>query len=357
MSKFWSKIVNELEPYVPGEQPQDQQYIKLNTNESPYPPSPAVARALADFNCDDLRRYPDPESRRLVEALAEYHGLTPPQVFVGNGSDEVLAHAFQALLQKPAPVLFPDISYSFYPVYCALYRIEYQTVALDEAFRINLDDYPSDNGGIILANPNAPTGIALDLEKIEEMLNRSRESVVIIDEAYVDFGAESAIRLIAEYDNLLVVQTFSKSRSFAGLRLGAAFGDAALIEALQRIKNSFNSYPIDSPANVCAIASLADEAYFQQCRERIIASRERLNAALAALGFEVFPSSSNFVFVRHAEMAAETLYQELKATGILVRYFNKARIDNCLRITIGNDSECDALLAAMQKILGQVIAL
>ncbi len=351
MSKFWSKIVNELEPYVPGQQPPAQPYIKPDTNESPYPPSPAVARALADFDCDDLRRYPDPESRRLVGALAGYHGLTPPQVFVGNGSDEVLAHAFQALLQKPAPILFPDISYSFYPVYCALYRIEYQTVALDEAFRINPDDYPSDNGGIVLANPNAPSGIALDLENIEELLNRSRQSVVIIDEAYVDFGAESAIRLVTEYDNLLVVQTFSKSRNLAGLRLGVAFGNPALIEALHRVKNSFNSYPIDSLASACAIASLNDEDYFRQCRQQIIASRERLSESLATLGFEVFPSSSNFVFVRHADRAAQSLYLDLKSAAILVRYFDSPRIDNCLRITIGGDAECDQLFAALQKIL------
>jgi len=350
-NKFWSDIVNQLDPYVPGEQPQDQQYIKLNTNESPYPPSPAVAQALTAFDCDDLRRYPDPESRRLVEALAEYHGLTPPQVFVGNGSDEVLAHAFQALLQKPAPILFPDISYSFYPVYCGLYRIEFETVALDQSFRIDVNDYRPGNGGIVIPNPNAPTGIALEIEAIRQLLERNRESVVLIDEAYVDFGAESATRLVPDYDNLLVVQTFSKSRNLAGLRLGVAFGQPALIEALQRVKNSFNSYPIDSLAGACAIASLEDEAYFQQCRRRIIDSRERLGKALVAIGFEVFPSSSNFVFVRHADRPAKSLYHDLKSAGILVRYFGKPRIDNCLRITVGSDTECDALLAALQQIL------
>jgi len=351
MSKFWSKIVNELDPYVPGEQPQDQQYIKLNTNESPYPPSPAVAQALADFDCDDLRRYPDPESRRLVEALAEYYGLTPPQVFVGNGSDEVLAHAFQALLQKPAPILFPDISYSFYPVYCGLYRIEFETVALDQSFRIDVNDYRPGNGGIVIPNPNAPTGIVLETDAIRQLLERNRESVVIIDEAYVDFGADSAIRLISDYDNLLVVHTFSKSRNLAGLRLGAAFGQPALIEALQRVKNSFNSYPVDSLASACAIASLKDEHYFKLCCERVIASRNRLGESLVSLGFEVFPSRSNFVFVRHANRSAKTFYLDLKSAGILVRYFDKPRIGNCLRITIGSDPECNALLAALQKIL------
>jgi histidinol-phosphate aminotransferase len=351
MNKFWSDIVGQLDPYVPGEQPQDQQYIKLNTNESPYPPSPAVAEALAAFDCENLRRYPDPESSRLVRALAGYHGLSPQQVFVGNGSDEVLAHAFQALLQKPTAILFPDISYSFYPVYCSLYRIEFETVALDPGFRIDINDYKAGNGGIVIPNPNAPTGIALELDAIRQLLGHNRESVVIIDEAYVDFGAESALSLIADHDNLLVVQTFSKSRNLAGLRLGAAFGHPALIEALQRVKNSFNSYPIDALTSAGAIASLGDDSYFQQCRQQIIASRERVGVALALLGFEVFPSSSNFVFLRHAHRSAESLYRDLKYAGILVRYFNKPRIDNCLRITIGSDAECDSLLNALEQIL------
>ena len=351
MNKFWSEIVGQLEPYVPGEQPQDQQYIKLNTNESPYPPSPSVAEALAAFDCESLRRYPDPESSRLVSALAEYHGLSSNQVFVGNGSDEVLAHAFQALLQKPQAILFPDISYSFYPVYCNLYRIAFETVALDPHFGIDINDYQAGNGGIVIPNPNAPTGIALELDAIRRLLQRNHESVVIIDEAYVDFGTQSALSLIADHDNLLVVQTFSKSRSLAGLRLGAAFGHPALIEALQRVKNSFNSYPIDALASVVAIASLADDTYFQQCRQQIIASRQRLGAELANLGFEVFPSSSNFVFLRHANRSAESIYLDLKQAGILVRYFNKPRIDNCLRITIGSDAECDSLLAALKNIL------
>jgi len=352
MSKFWSDIVGRLDPYVPGEQPQDQQYIKLNTNESPYPPSPAVAAALVDFDCESLRRYPDPESASLVSALAEYHGLSTQQVFVGNGSDEVLAHAFQALLQKPAPILFPDISYSFYPVYCALYQIEFETVALDAGFNIDINDYRPGNGGVVIPNPNAPTGIALELGAIEQLLASNPESVVIVDEAYVDFGTSSAISLVNDHDNLLVVQTASKSRSLAGLRLGAAFGSGALIEALQRVKNSFNSYPIDSLASACAIASLGDEPYFEECRQRIMASRERLSIALAMLGFEVFPSSSNFVFVRHTSRAAAALYRELKQAGILVRYFDKPRIDNCLRITVGSDDECDSLLSALGEILG-----
>jgi len=351
MTKYWSKLVNKLEPYVPGEQPRDQQYIKLNTNESPYPPSPAVAQALKDFAADSLRRYPDPQSGDLVAALAAYHGLKPQQVFVGNGSDEVLAHAFQAFFKQQDKILFPDISYIFYPVYCALYEIEYCRIALDAEFRIDFDGFRCANGGIILPNPNAPTGIALKIPEIREMLADNPESVVVIDEAYVDFGSDSASQLIPEFDNLLVVQTYSKSRNLAGLRLGFALGNENLIEALQRIKNSFNSYPVDSLTSAIGLAALADETYFQECRRRIIASRERLATALVELGFHVFPSSANFVFVRHPQSQAENIYLELKAAGILVRYFNSARIDDCLRISVGSETECEALLEALKNIL------
>jgi histidinol-phosphate aminotransferase len=351
MNRYWSKQIEGLDPYTPGEQPRDQQYIKLNTNENPYPPSPSVANILRNFEVAQLRRYPDPESTDLIAALAAYQGLNASQVFVGNGSDEVLAHAFQAFFRQDYPILFPDISYSFYPVYCKLYQIEYQQPVLDPQFCINIQDYASANGGIIIPNPNAPTGIALEKGALRELLADNPESVVIIDEAYVDFGAESACPLIAEFPNLLVVQTFSKSRSLAGLRLGLALGQENLIEALQRVKNSFNSYPVDSLTSACALAALADEDYFQQCRQRVIASRERLSTELEQLGFEVFPSSSNFVFVRHASAAAATLYHDLKSAGILVRYFKTARIDNCLRISIGSDPECDALVTALHKII------
>ncbi len=351
MNRYWSKQIEALDPYIPGEQPQDQQYIKLNTNENPYPPTPALTNVLRNFEAAQLCRYPDPESTELIASLAANQGLDASQVFVGNGSDEVLAHAFQAFFRQDYPILFPDISYSFYPVYCKLYQIEYHQPALDSQFRINIRDYAVANGGIIIPNPNAPTGIALETGALRELLADNPESVVIIDEAYVDFGAESASQLIAEFPNLLVVQTFSKSRSLAGLRLGFALGQENLIEALQRVKNSFNSYPVDSLTSACALASLADEDYFQQCCQQVIASRERLSAELQQLGFEVFPSSSNFVFVRHASADAATLYHELKSAGILVRYFKKARIDNCLRISIGSDPECDALIAALHKIL------
>jgi histidinol-phosphate aminotransferase len=351
MNRYWSKQIEDLDPYTPGEQPQDQQYIKLNTNENPYPPSPAVTNMLRNFEVAQLRRYPDPESTDLIASLATNQGLEANQIFVGNGSDEVLAHAFQAFFRQDYPILFPDISYSFYPVYCKLYQIEYHQPALDSQFRINIQDYAAANGGIIIPNPNAPTGIALETGALRELLADNPESVVIIDEAYIDFGAESASQLIAEFPNLLVVQTFSKSRSLAGLRLGFALGQENLIEALRRVKNSFNSYPVDSLTSACALAALADEDYFQRCRQRVIASRERLSAELQQLGFEVFPSSSNFVFVRHGRAAAATLYHDLKSVGILVRYFKKARIDNCLRISIGSDPECDALVSALHKIL------
>lgn len=351
MSRYWSEIVGALEPYVPGEQPQDASYIKLNTNESPYPPSQAVADLLRDFAADDLRRYPDPESRALVAALADYHGVAADEVFVGNGSDEVLAHAFLALLQKPAPIRFPDISYSFYPVYCALYRIAFETVALDDRLCVDVDAFAGPCGGVVLPNPNAPTGIAVGLDALRRLLAAQRDAVVIVDEAYVDFGAESAIPLIAECDNLLVVRTFSKSRSLAGLRLGYALGQAPLIEGLQRVKNSFNSYPIDRIACAAGVAALGDEAYFQACRERIVASRERLAGELARLGFEVCPSAANFLFVRHPRVPAERLYADLKDAGILVRYFRQPRIDNYLRISIGTDADCDALVTALEKIL------
>ncbi len=350
MSQFWSDIVHQLDPYVPGEQPLDHRYIKLNTNENPYPPSPEVKSAIQNYPFESLRRYPDPESSALRRALASYFELEPDQVFIGNGSDEVLAHSFQTFFEGRGPILFPDISYSFYPVYCSLYQIDSQPIALDAELCIDLADYRTANGGIIIPNPNAPTGIALGLETIRNLLENTT-SVVIIDEAYVDFGAESAVSLVADYPNLLVIQTFSKSRSLAGLRLGYALGQAALIEGLNRVKNSFNSYPIDRLASTAAIACLKDEAYFHQCREQIMLTRDWLKIALTKLGFKVYPSSANFLFVRHASSSAAELYSELKRAGILVRYFKSPRIDNCLRISIGSDKECHALVDSLKLIL------
>jgi len=350
MSKYWSDIVRQLNPYVPGEQPQDQKYIKLNTNENPYPPSPAVTSAIQSYPVESLRRYPDPESSELRLALANYTGLEAEQIFVGNGSDEVLAHSFKAFFQGRDAILLADIGYSFYPVYCSLYQVSYAPVPLDSRYRIDVADYRGANGGIIIANPNAPTGIALTLAAIKDLLEHS-ESLVIIDEAYIDFGAESATGLIAQYPNLLVIQTFSKSRSLAGIRLGYALGQPALIEALNRVKNSFNSYPLDRLASAAAIASLQDDEYFQLCRKRIIDTRNRLNKNLLDLDFEVLPSSSNFLFARHALRRGADLYAGLKKAGILVRHFKASRIENFLRISIGTDDECATLVKALNDLL------
>jgi histidinol-phosphate aminotransferase len=367
MSRYWSELVATLKPYVPGEQPALSHPVKLNTNENPYPPSPrAVAAIQAELQAElgtlgqadgqMLRRYPDPTSARLRDTIARHHGVAREQVFVGNGSDEVLAHAFVALLKHAHPVLMPDISYSFYPTYCRLFQIEARTLALADDFSLDLSAYRAEragpNGGIVFANPNAPTGRALPLAEIEALLDHNRDSVVLVDEAYVDFGADSAVPLIARYTNLLVVQTLSKSRSLAGMRVGVAFGDAALIEALTRVKDSFNSYPLDRLAQVAAIAAYEDDAWFKQTCAAIVASRERLVAGLTALGFEVVPSAANFVFARHPDHDAGGLAQRLREREIFVRHFTSERIAQHLRITIGNDAECAALLDALRALLG-----
>jgi len=351
VSKYWSELTRGLVPYVPGEQPKVQNLIKLNTNENPYPPSPAVTAAVNSFDKGRLRLYPDPNSDVLKHALADYHALAKNQVFVGNGSDEVLALAFMAFFKQAKPILFPDISYSFYPVYCNLFDIEYQRPGLNDRFEIVLDDYRCDNGGIIFPNPNAPTGRVIGLQQLRSLLQRNTESVVIIDEAYIDFGGESAIALVDEFPNLLVVQTFSKSRSLAGSRVGFAIGNAGLIDGLERVKNSFNSYPLDMLAMAAAVAALQDEAYFKQTRQKIITSRDWLEAELTQLGFEVLPSAANFVFTRQSEQAAAQLYSQLRDRNILVRYFASPRIDQYLRITIGTQQECEILVAALKEIL------
>ncbi|TDV18430.1 histidinol-phosphate transaminase [Paraburkholderia caballeronis] len=355
MSRYWSDIVHRLVPYVPGEQPALARPVKLNTNENPYPPSPHVVDAIRRELGDDgeaLRRYPDPTARRLREAVAAHHGIRADQVFVGNGSDEVLAHTFQALLKHDLPILFPDITYSFYPTYARLYDVRYTTVPLDDAFAIDIDDYAQPNGGVLFPNPNAPTGHALPLAEIERLLARNTESVVVIDEAYVDFGAESAVALIDRYPNLLVVHTTSKSRSLAGMRVGFAFGHADLIDALNRVKDSFNSYPLDRLAQVAATAAYEDGEWLRTMRERVIASRARLTAALAALGFDVVPSAANFVFARHPGHDAAALAARLREQEIFVRYFNAPRVNQHLRITVGTDAECDTLVDALSAIVG-----
>lgn len=350
MSKFWSPFVKDLVPYVPGEQPKLAKLVKLNTNENPYGPSPkAIAAMQAEVN-DNLRLYPDPNSDRLKQAVADYYGVQTAQVFVGNGSDEVLAHAFHGLFQHGQPLLFPDISYSFYPVYCGLYGIDSVQVPLDEQFQIRVEDYVRPNGGIIFPNPNAPTGCALGLDAIERLLKANSDTVVLVDEAYIDFGGETAISLVDKYPNLLVSQTLSKSRSLAGLRVGIAVGHPDLIEALERIKNSFNSYPLDRMAIAGAAAAFADKAYFKQTCQQVIDNREVVVAGLEKLGFAVLPSAANFVFARHPEKDAATLAAGLREQGVIVRHFKQQRIAQFLRITIGTPEQNQALLEALQSL-------
>ena len=350
--RFWSPAIRGLAAYTPGEQPREAGWVKLNTNECPYPPSPRALRRIAEAADERLRLYPDPRGTELRAEIAARMGLRPGQVFVGNGSDEVLAHAFMALLRHGRPVLVPDISYSFYPVYCALYGIECQPIALDEAFRIRVDDYLRSNGGIVLPNPNAPTGVALPLQDIRRLLERNTGSVLVVDEAYVDFGAESAAALVDEFPNLLVVQTLSKSRALAGLRVGFALGHADLIQALETVKDSFNSYPLDRLAQAGALGALQDPAYFEAITERIVRSRDWLAGQLRALGFEGPPSSANFLLVTHPRWPAPRLQQALRERRILVRHFKQARIANHLRISIGSQAECEVLVRALQGILG-----
>lgn len=348
---YCSEFVQQLEPYVPGEQPKVLDLIKLNTNENPYPPSPKVVEAITSDTLELLRLYPDPNSMALKKAVAKNCGLSEQNVFVGNGSDEVLALAFMTFFKQSQPLLFPDITYSFYPVYCNLYGIDSIELPLADDFTIALDDYDQPNGGIIFPNPNAPTGIAMGLDSIERLLQVNTDSVVIVDEAYIDFGGDSATALIDRYPNLLVVQTLSKSRSLAGLRVGFAIGDTALIEGLDRVKNSFNSYPIDRLAEKAAVASLEDETHFSQCSSKIVATRTWLTEQLLALNFEVLPSQANFVFVRPTAIAAAELFSRLREKKILLRYFDKPRIDQFLRITIGTDEEMRALIAAIRDIV------
>ena len=351
MSKFWSPAIRELTPYVPGEQPRER-LIKLNTNENPYPPAPGVGAVLREFPTDHLRLYPDPESRALREALAQEFAVDANQVFVGNGSDEVLALAFQAFFCQEDPLEMPDITYSFYPVYCKLFGIERQTWPLTTDWQVDLEAFSAESGGIIFANPNAPTGHGHGRDAIAELLERVSESVVLVDEAYVDFGGESAIPLTQRYPNLLVTGTFSKSRSLAGLRLGYAVGSLELIEGLERVKDSFNSYPIDSLASAIGIAAIEDREHFDACRGKVIATRERTIRRLEELGFEILPSQANFVLVEHPDLDAAQLFVGLRERGILVRHFNTDALRNFLRISIGTDDEMDSLLEALEILCG-----
>ena len=349
---FWSPQVRDLVPYVPGEQPRIPNLVKLNTNENPYPASPRVVAAIAEAAQHGLQLYPDPEAEVLREAVADYHGIAPGEVFPGNGSDEVLAHAFFAFFRQERPLLIPDVSYSFYRVYCQLYGIQPQLVALNAALQIDVADYAArPAGGVVIANPNAPTGCALSLADVERLLRSQPDCVVLVDEAYVDFGAQSAMGLISRHPNLLVVHTLSKSRSLAGLRIGFAAGQRHLIEAMERVKNSFNSYPLDRLAIAGGAAAYADSDYFEQTRQAVIRSRDELTARLWRLGFEVLPSSTNFVFARHPAHDASMLAARLREHGILVWHFNQPRIEQFLRISIGTPAQCDALVDALRVLM------
>lgn len=351
--KFLSEKAAALVPYVPGEQPKDGVYIKLNTNENPYPPSPKALEAIHQAAGDRLRLYPDPESTALKQACAQTWGVKPSQVFVGNGSDEVLAVAFQAFFSGRKNVLMPDISYSFYPVYCNLYDVEAKEVPLKEDFSINVEAFLQPNEGVVIANPNAPTGMALSSAQLETIVKANPDSVVLIDEAYVDFGGESMVPLIEKYDNLLVVCTLSKSRSLAGLRVGFAFGSEALMDGMNRVKNSFNSYPVDFLAQKGAESAILDRAYFDQTRNKVIEAREWTAKELKRLGFDVLPSKANFVFAKPNGMEAAELFQKLKKEKILVRYFNKPRIDRWLRISIGTMEDMKIMIEKTEAILWQ----
>ena len=349
MSKYWSPAINQLTPYVPGEQPKVDNLIKLNTNENPYPPSPRAEEAINSYPKERLRLYCDPDATALKQALAEHFQLQYENIFVGNGSDEVLALAFMAFFRQEQPLLLPETTYSFYDVYCNLYDIDYRQIPLTNSFEIDLEQYNQANGGIIFANPNAPTGRLLELDKIEALLQRNTDSLVIVDEAYIDFGGHSAVELTRKYDNVLVIQTFSKSRSLAGLRVGYALGHPNLIAGLERVKNSFNSYPLDSLAIAGSVAALKDDEYFQETTQKIIDCRDWTTEQLEALGFDVVPSATNFVFTCHRTLSGADLMSYLRSNNLLVRHFGKPGIENFLRITIGTYDEMQALIDCLKQ--------
>jgi len=349
MSKYWSDAIQRLTPYVPGEQPKESGITKLNTNENPYPPSPKAAAVINNFDTARLRLYSDPDCTQLKDALASHFEVEHKNVFVGNGSDEVLAHTFAAFFQQEQPLLMPEFTYSFYPVYCNLFDIEFKLLPLGESFELNLEDYDQPNGGIIFANPNAPTSRAIELGEIEALAQRNTETVIVVDEAYVDFGASSAIELTKQYDNILVIQTFSKSRSLAGMRVGFAIGHEDLIAGLERVKNSFNSYPLDMLAIESAVAAVEDNDYFEATTKKIIETREWTVNRLEELGFISLPSKTNFLFSSHRFIEAAELMGFLRTKKILVRYFSKPGIDNYLRISIGTQEEMELLINTLEQ--------
>ena len=349
MMSSWEEYVRTVEPYTPGEQPDRQDVIKLNTNENPYPPAPGVVAALKAFDTDRLRLYPEPTCKVLVDAIADYYGVKSSQVFTGVGSDDVLAMIFMTFFNSKKPILFPDITYSFYDVWANMLRIPFETRSLDENFQIRKEDYYGENGGVIFPNPNAPTGVLMELSEVEDIVAHNRDVIVVVDEAYIDFGGVSALPLIEKYDNLLVVQTFSKSRSLAGMRIGFAIGNEKLIRYINDVKYSFNSYTMNLPSLKLGAAAVKDEAYFRETVGKIVATRERVKKELTDLGFTFPDSQSNFIFATHKSWPAKELFEELKKEDIYVRYFASPRIDNYLRITVGTDEEMDALLAFLRK--------
>ena len=349
--KNWEKNIREITPYVPGEQPDFPDMIKLNTNENPYPPAPGVTRMLKELQADRLSLYPNPEAKLLVNELSVQYGIEPERIFVGVGSDDVLGMIFLTCFCSEKPVLFPDITYSFYDVWAKLFRVPYRTIPLDEEFRIHKEDYYTENGGVIIANPNAPTSIGVGIDFIEDILEHNKDSVVVVDEAYVDFGGESALPLLEKYENLLVVQTFSKSRSMAGMRIGFAFGSKRLISAIYAVRNSYNSYTMNYPSIMCGAEALKDRAYFEECTGKVIATRERVKKELRALGFSFPDSKTNFLFVTHESVPAAELFNMLREKHIFVRYFKMPRIDNYLRITIGTDAQMNRLIEVLKEYL------
>ena len=353
MSKFLSNKANSIEPYTPGEQPKDKKYIKLNTNESPYPPSPNVKKIITESSFDDLRLYPDPSVSDLKKEISEFYNVHENNIFIGNGSDEILAFSFMAFFNKGDKIYYPNITYSFYSVYSSLFDLNEIKIPLKDDFTINIDDYKNLDSGIFIANPNAPTGILLTISQIEDIVKSNKDNIVIIDEAYIDFGGESAVKLTSKYDNLLVVQTFSKSRCLAGMRLGFAIGNENLIQGLKNIKYSFNSYTINRLSILAGIESIKDKKYFEDTISKIINTRERIKKQLNELEFDVLDSKSNFLFISYKKIFAEDIYLKLRENGILVRYFKSKLIDNYLRVSIGTDDEMNTFIETIKKIIGK----
>lgn len=356
MEKLWTKNLRDIEPYVPGEQSSDKDIVKLNANENPYPPSPWVLEVIQNFNVNELKKYPNANATPLKQALADYYNVDIKNIFVGNGSDDVIAIAFQALFNSKLPIAYPDLTYSFYPVWCSLFNIPYKTYPVDENFRINPEDYREKNGGVAIPNPNAPTSIGEGLAFVRKLMEYNQDSVVIIDEAYVDFGGESSVPLIREYENLLVTGTFSKSRSLAGLRLGFAVGSERLISVLEAVKNSYNSYTVDSLAVEIGRASVLDDAYFKETCRKIMHTRQRITEELRALGFQVMDSSANFLFVTHDTLSMKDMFEYLKTKKVFIRYFSVPRIENYVRISVGTDAEMDVLMKEIRGYIDNVKA-